>query len=61
VDDDDISAFELCAKGPTIPLDPGCEDKDLDGDGDGDQDDFGTLQRCISGAGVPATCMPDPL
>jgi hypothetical protein len=54
VDGDDVDLFKACASGPMVPASPGCEDKDLDGDNDGDQSDFGIVQRCLSGADVPA-------
>ncbi len=53
VDQDDFAIFELCATGPTVPLIPGCEDKDFDGDNDIDQDDFAVVQICHSGDGIP--------
>jgi hypothetical protein len=49
VDREDYDAFETCASGPAIPLDPGCEGKDFDNDNDVDQSDFGILQGCYSG------------
>ncbi len=54
VDGGDVAAFEACASGPTVPYDPGCDDKDFDADGDADQDDFGVVQKCVSGPGFPA-------
>jgi len=55
VDGDDVDHFIACAAGPEVPLGgSGCGDVDFDGDGDGDQMDFATLQRCVSGAGIPA-------
>lgn len=54
VDQDDVAAFQACASGPEIPLQPGCEDMDFDQDGDTDQSDFGIVQRCISGENIAA-------
>lgn len=48
-----MDAFEVCAAGPAIPAAAGCEPDDLDYDNDVDQTDFGMLQRCWSGAGIP--------
>lgn len=53
VDIDDFTMFESCVSGPGIPLDPGCENRDLDGDEDVDQSDFGVFQRCYSGVNRP--------
>ncbi|MHC4671805.1 MAG: FG-GAP-like repeat-containing protein [Planctomycetota bacterium] len=49
VDLEDYYAFEACACGPGIPLNPGCEEKDFDSDNDVDQNDFAIFQRCYSG------------
>jgi hypothetical protein len=49
----DIDAHLACTSGPTIPLAPGCEAKDLDNDGDVDQKDFAIAQKCLSGENVP--------
>ncbi|HOW73361.1 MAG TPA: right-handed parallel beta-helix repeat-containing protein [Phycisphaerae bacterium] len=54
VDTDDFSLFLACVSGPTIPLAPGCENRDFNHDGFVDQQDFGLFQRCYSGAGEPA-------
>ncbi len=54
VDIDDAGAFFACARGPSVPMGPGCDGKDLDGDGDGDQGDFGLWQRLLSEETVPA-------
>lgn len=45
----DLQAFELCASGPEIPAEIGCDLKDFDHDGDVDQEDFGIFQRCYNG------------
>jgi hypothetical protein len=37
-----------------VPYAPGCANRDLNGDGAVAQDDFGGVQRCYSGADVPA-------
>jgi len=54
VDHDDLSTFQSCISGPTIPHDgsPACQSADLDPDGDVDQADFGVFQRCLSGENV---------
>lgn len=63
VDTTDLSVFQACFSGPTVPYDPdnlppGCEPErddngriaaDFDKDGDVDQSDFGVFQRCFSG------------
>ena len=54
VDRSDVDLFVSCVSGPSIPLTPGCENRDLDHDGDVDQTDFGMLQRCFSGPNKPA-------
>ncbi|MDM8005615.1 MAG: GEVED domain-containing protein [Phycisphaerae bacterium] len=54
VDQDDHDLFELCASGPGVEIDGGCESRDLDGDADVDQSDFSIFQRCVSGEGTPA-------
>jgi len=54
VDQDDHDLFELCASGPGVEIDGGCESRDLDGDADVDQSDFSIFQRCVSGEGIPA-------
>jgi hypothetical protein len=47
-----LNALRACLSGAGAAPYSGCEDKDLDGDGDVDQDDFGILQRCMSGLAV---------
>ncbi|MBP7937720.1 MAG: hypothetical protein KA354_24025 [Phycisphaerae bacterium] len=54
VDTEDFEAFESCASGPAVHLQPGCEAKDVDRDNDVDQSDFGAFQRCYSGTDRPA-------
>ena len=55
VDDDDLDFFLSCATGPGIgPAAPGCQQADFDDDNDVDMADFGVIQRCLSGADVPA-------
>ena len=63
-----VNAFAACMTGADVPYGPGnvpagCTlslnragrlPADFDGDQDVDQDDFGVLQRCLSGAGNPA-------
>lgn len=50
VDGADIELFKICISGPNNPqLDPECEMADLDRDEDVDQDDFGILQRELTG------------
>lgn len=54
VDGDDVLAFVGCFTGPTIQTIAGqCGDMDFDEDDDIDQLDFGVLQRCFSGTGIP--------
>lgn len=54
VDGDDVTAFVGCFTGPTIKSIVGqCVDMDFDQDGDIDQVDFGVLQQCFSGVGIP--------
>lgn len=68
-DGEDMTMFEACMTGPSIPYDigqlpAGCTapvegellSADFDRDGDVDQGDFGHLQRCISGPELPSTC-----
>lgn len=53
----DINIFDSCATGPHILVRPECKGPDLDKDGDVDQDDFGILQRCLSGEALATkTC-----
>ena len=54
LDGDDFDEWQACSSGPFVPLDPGCEGKELDDDGDVDQSDFGLFQRCLSGQGTRA-------
>ncbi len=55
VDVSDVVLFQDCATGPEVgPVAGPCHDADFDDDGDVDQSDFGVLQRCFRGAGVPA-------
>jgi hypothetical protein len=55
VDPADLDAFAACALGPGIPqLAPNCAGAKLDEDDDVDQNDFGILQRCLSGENVAA-------
>ncbi len=64
VDGEDLGAFQACASGPAIAVDPAattpggtaCRMFDADADADVDQDDFGRLQVCFSGAGNPSAC-----
>jgi len=54
VDGDDLAHWAGCVTGPELgPPGDGCQNADLDHDDDVDQCDFGLLQRCLSGAGVP--------
>jgi len=50
VDTNDVTLYKACASGPSMPVAPGCENRDIDHDNDANHDDFGALQRCYSGA-----------
>ena len=52
VDQRDFGTFQLCLKGPGLPVESSCYDADLDGDYDVDADDTPIFLRCFSGAGV---------
>ena len=55
VDIDDVARFAACLTGPNAGGGVGnCESMDLDLDGDVDNSDFGLVQRCLSGALIPA-------
>ena len=60
VDETDRSHLLRDADGPAA-RGLGHKDSDLDGDGDVDQIDFGILQRCFSGAEIPAAMDCDQL
>ena len=53
VDSQDYVAFENCATGPDVPMDPSapleCQCMDIDEDEDIDQDEFGAFQICFTG------------
>jgi hypothetical protein len=63
---DDLDIFLACMTGPaidyaggvpadcTLTINGGLIPADLDRDGDVDQDDFGMVQRCLSGENQPA-------
>ena len=54
VDEDDVAFFAACAGGPgVLPSGTDCPAADLDGDHDADSEDFGLLQRCLSGRDRP--------
>ncbi|MBI4579351.1 MAG: CocE/NonD family hydrolase [Planctomycetes bacterium] len=53
VDEADLTHLLLDRMGPAVSTWT-LVDSDLDGDGDVDQSDFGLLQRCYSGADIPA-------
>lgn len=65
VDKDDLSHFISCRTRANVAISgPGCSDTDTDGDGDCDLDDFGTFQRCVSGAGhwqTSTACLTPPV
>jgi len=52
VDLSDVDAYEACAFGPDLPLDPNCVNRDLDDDADADLSELSVLQRCFSGDGI---------
>jgi hypothetical protein len=60
---EDLTIFEGCMNGPSVPYptDAGmdCIRFDLDFDNDVDGDDFGVFQRCITGPAEPVdpTCV----
>jgi hypothetical protein len=49
VNSEDMEWFQGCRTGPTVVTTVSCSGCDMDYDGDVDQDDFGILQRCLSG------------
>jgi len=49
VDREDFRYFQACFSGPTVAVEPGCEESDLDSNGAVDHDDFSVFESCIGG------------